>query len=68
MFRSQRWRWAVLPSTIPMNINTQEQTIRPTRMRSLSVMQESQVAAPQLEPGKQTLRVTVDATIELVVK
>lgn len=53
---------------VKMNINTQEETVRPTQMRNMSVMQESQVAPPQIEPGKQTLRVTVDATIELVVK
>lgn len=53
---------------VKMNINTQDKTVRPTQMRSLSVMQESKVAAPQVEQGKQTLRVTVDATIELVVK
>ena len=53
---------------VKMTINTQDQTVHPSQMRTLSVMQESQVAAPQVEPGKQTLRVTVDATIELVVK
>ncbi|MFP4610017.1 MAG: SIMPL domain-containing protein [Thiohalophilus sp.] len=53
---------------VKMDINTQEQTGQPMQMRSLSVAQEREAAAPQLEPGTQTLRVTVEATIELAVK
>ena len=53
---------------VKMNINVQDQPVRPTQIRSLSMMQESQVAPPQVEPGKQTLRVTIDASIELMVK
>ena len=53
---------------VKMTINTQDQTLQPMQMRNLSVMQESQVVAPQVEPGKQVVHVTVDATIEMAVK
>lgn len=53
---------------VDLHINTEGQPVRPGSMRSLSVMEESRVAAPQVEPGTQTLRVTINASIELVVK
>jgi len=53
---------------VNMHIQTEGQPPRPMAMRDMAVMQESKVAAPQVEPGTQTLRVTLNATIELVVK
>lgn len=52
---------------VKLAINTNEQTVRPMQMRTQSAMQESR-PAPKIEPGRQIVRVTVDATIELVVK
>ncbi|TDY02526.1 SIMPL domain-containing protein [Thiohalophilus thiocyanatoxydans] len=52
---------------VKMAINRDDQTVRPMQMRTQSAMQEKR-SAPEVEPGRQILRVTVDATIELVVK
>lgn len=52
---------------VEMDINTQGQAVPPRAMRGLSVMSESAVTAPVVEPGRQTLKVTVNATIELTV-
>lgn len=53
---------------VSMNIHTGGEPPRPMVMRGMAVMQESRVSAPEVEPGTQTLRVTLDATIELEVK
>ncbi|MFO8025312.1 SIMPL domain-containing protein [Thiohalophilus sp.] len=53
---------------VEMDINTQGQAAQPRVMRSVSAMSESAVTAPVVEPGTQTLRVTLNATIELTVK
>ncbi|MDR9437615.1 MAG: SIMPL domain-containing protein [Thiohalophilus sp.] len=53
---------------VEMDINTQGQAAQPRMMRSVSAMSESAVTAPVVEPGTQTLRVTLNATIELTVK
>lgn len=42
-------------------------TVHPVLQRSYSPMLESKVAAPSIEPGTQTLTVTVSGVIELVV-
>ncbi|MDZ7804566.1 SIMPL domain-containing protein [Thiohalophilus sp.] len=53
---------------VEMQINTEGQAAHLRAMQSVSAMSESAVTAPVVEPGTQTLQVTLNATIELTVK
>lgn len=53
---------------VSMNVNTGGTPYQPTRMRAFAEADRASVAAPVMEPGKQTVTVTVMGTIELDVK
>lgn len=52
---------------VQMDVNTQDMSPRPM-MRNRAFAAKAEDAAPTLEAGTQTLRVTVSGTIELVIK
>lgn len=52
---------------VELSVNTDHRPVHPGAMRTLSVQAESRSSVPHIEPGRQTLQVTANGTIELVV-